>query len=198
MATAPKDGTEIWAYTTEGYQRVVRWQEDRGPSSDDPGHDAGWASDCGGTYPGCFYHEPQPPHDPPLRWRPLPASPDLEDEDFDEARAGAVAERSAARSEHDIDVLIGRLCDASADCVSGPIAGSITASQRHRTAKAELRAAFAARSEHQSAGRDSVCERCDGEGEVTGYDPAGFPGMYTCRTCNGTGKSRSLKQEGGR
>jgi len=78
MDSAPKDGTEIWAYTTEGYQRVVRWQKDLGPSSDDPGHDAGWASDCGGTYPGCFYHEPQPPHDPPLRWMPLPASPDLE------------------------------------------------------------------------------------------------------------------------
>jgi hypothetical protein len=78
ISTAPKDGTEIWAYTTEGYQRVVHWQEDQGPSSDDPGHDAGWASDCGGTYPGFFYHEPQPPHDPPLHWMPLPPAPSQE------------------------------------------------------------------------------------------------------------------------
>lgn len=96
MASAPKEGTEIWAYTSEGEQRVVHWEEAWGPSSDDPGHDAGWASDCGSTYPGCFYRGQQPAIDQPIRWRPLPASPELE-EDADVEREEQVNAASSTR-----------------------------------------------------------------------------------------------------
>ena len=75
IAEAPKDGTEIWAYTTEGKQRVVWWEEAHPSAPDDPGHDAGWLSVCGETHPACFYHEQQPASDPPTHFMPLPSPP---------------------------------------------------------------------------------------------------------------------------
>ena len=42
-----------------------------------------------------------------------------------------------------------------------------------------------------------TCPKCDGEGDVKGYDPGGFPAMVRCRECGGngttTGKGRGKK-----
>jgi DnaJ-class molecular chaperone len=32
-----------------------------------------------------------------------------------------------------------------------------------------------------------TCPKCDGDGEVAGYDAGGFRAMFTCRDCGGRG-----------
>ncbi|MFZ5783934.1 MAG: DUF551 domain-containing protein [Pseudomonadota bacterium] len=75
IESAPKDGTKIWAFTTEGAQRVVRWTEEQPAGPDDPGHESGWMSDDGASHPACFFRQRLPATDPPTHWRPLPAPP---------------------------------------------------------------------------------------------------------------------------
>jgi hypothetical protein len=73
--SAPRDGTHIWAFTEESQQREVYWEEKEENSPGQPGHEAGWMSNDGNTYPGSFYHGYDDPIDQPTHWQPLPEPP---------------------------------------------------------------------------------------------------------------------------
>lgn len=65
IETAPKDGTAVLLYSPRmpGLD-IGRWYDERGPSSDDPGHPDGWFG---------FIFTPWGTE--PTHWMPLPASP---------------------------------------------------------------------------------------------------------------------------
>ena len=88
MNTAPKD-REILAATPHGFA-IVTWQERQDDCPDQPGHNAGWASQCwtevwpgrdasgGFERPDTYRSEPV---NQPLRWQPIDDYP--EDIDWD-------------------------------------------------------------------------------------------------------------------
>lgn len=78
IETAPKDGTEIWAYTSEGEQRVVYYDNGEEDGSDSMGHDSGWMSHDGDTFPSRSFGNPEyysNALDEPRYWQPIPAPP---------------------------------------------------------------------------------------------------------------------------
>lgn len=78
IETAPKDGTDLLLYTAEGItQGQYLDPEKDGPDS--MGHDGGWMSYDGYSYPGRSFGNPKYFCDPqaqPTHWMPLPEPPE--------------------------------------------------------------------------------------------------------------------------
>lgn len=79
IATAPRDGTAVLGYGSEGVE-IMHYEEAWGPSIDDPGHDAGWVGLY--AFPGTtrvrreshYWREAQ---GQPTHWQPLPVPPSV-------------------------------------------------------------------------------------------------------------------------
>ena len=83
MDSSPKDGSEVLAATPHGFA-IVTWQDHQPDGPDQPGHNAGWASQCwtevwpgrdesGGFVPDKYWNAPV---NQPLRWQPIEAYPE--------------------------------------------------------------------------------------------------------------------------
>ena len=79
ISSAPKDGTKILAFNSEGLE-IVEWKDDEHDGIDGPGSDAGWI----GVYawPGrtAKDHYASYPQGQPTYWMPLPAEPEDDSE----------------------------------------------------------------------------------------------------------------------
>ena len=81
--TAPKDGTKILLLLEDDRIESGRWIEKEEDQVDSMGHDAGWITDSGWTFPGRSFGNPDyysEPCNTPAHWKPLPAPPTTEKE----------------------------------------------------------------------------------------------------------------------
>ena len=78
IETAPTDGIKILLLLEDDRVESGRWIEIEEDQVDSMGHDAGWMSDSGWTFPGRSFGSPEylaAPTGMPTHWKPLPSPP---------------------------------------------------------------------------------------------------------------------------
>ena len=78
IETAPTDGTNLLLYTEEGITQG-QYLDPEPDGIDSMGHDGGWMSYDGYSFPGRSFGNPKyfnEPQGQPTHWQPLPEPPD--------------------------------------------------------------------------------------------------------------------------